>query len=286
MDELAIRTALADCRFGDVRVVTEIDSTNRALLAWATTHVDEAGRPIHDGSVLIARSQTAGRGRLGRQWIAPANTALLMSALVDTSDLALGRWPLLSFAMGLAVVDAVRDLEWFPKQRDVALKWPNDVIVHDSESAVGYRKLAGILAESSLPGPGTGWVVVGVGVNLVRPQIADPNLGPDAIPTWLSDHVPKLRGDDFTVATLSHFESYVHILSQSAGAFLECYRVHCATLGRQVAADLGDRTLIGIATDVDPGGRLILTDFTNHSHIVSAGDVVHLRPHEETPDEK
>lgn len=291
MDELAIRAALTDSRFGDVRVVSEIDSTNRALLDWAKVGVDEIGQTVHDGSVLIARSQTAGRGRLGRHWIAPPDTALLMSVLVRTDDLVPAHWPLLSFAMGLAVANAVGTSGSWPATHRIALKWPNDVTIDDDTSTSGYRKLAGILAESSLRGPGTACVVVGVGVNLVRPQRPDPSLGPEAIPTWLDDHVSTLDRTDFTVSVLRYFQTYVDILWQSSQMLLEHYRANCGTLGRRVTVDLGDRQLIGTATDIDSYGHLLLTDDQNSAHIVSAGDVVHLRPqsalpHQTMPNEK
>ena len=275
MDELALRNSLTGCRFWNVRVVNEIDSTNRALTAWAAIGSDDYGQPVADGSVLIARSQTAGRGRLGRRWIAPVDSALLMSVLVNTSKLALDSWPLLSFAMGLAVLDA---MEASGRPSGFGLKWPNDVIIDDGTSPTGYRKLAGILAESSMSGIGTGHVVVGVGVNLIRPAELDPALGPEAIPTWLNEHGALPGSETFTAQILRHFETYVHLLSRSSVSFLELYRPRCRTLHAQVTAELGDRQLHGVATGIDADGRLIITDLENHIHVLSAGDVNHLRP--------
>ena len=102
MVEATLRSSLAGSRFANVRVVESIDSTNRALLAWSATGADDRGAPINDGAVLIARTQTAGRGRLGRRWVAPIDSALLMSVLVRPAPLSIEHWPLLSFAMGIA----------------------------------------------------------------------------------------------------------------------------------------------------------------------------------------
>ena len=278
MDELALRNSLNGCRFGNVRVVNKIDSTNRALTAWAAVGSDDHGQPVADGSVLIARSQTAGRGRLGRRWIAPVDSALLMSVLVSTSKLALDSWPLVSFAMGMAVLDALEASDGPGATSGFGLKWPNDVIIDDGTSPTGYRKLAGILAESSMSGIDTGHVVVGVGVNLIRPAELDPALGPEAIPTWLNEHVALPDSETFTAQILRRFETYVHLLSRSSVSFLELYRPRCRTLHAQVTADLGDRQLHGIATGIDALGRLIITDPENNVHILSAGDVHHLRP--------
>ncbi len=275
MDELTLRTALQGSRFADVSVVASIDSTNRALINWAVDHTDVEGRSFHDGSVLIARSQTAGRGRLGRSWVAPPDSALLMSVLLHTSALPLDRWPLLSFAMGLAVVDATAAIS---NARSVGLKWPNDVVIENPKSPVGYRKLAGILAESSMNGPNGGHVVVGVGVNLFRPETLDPALGPEAVPTWLNEHGMTSTAEDFTVRLLQGFAGHINALTKLPRTFMDAYRARCLTLGRHVTANLGDRSLTGVATDVDAAGHLLVSDTNNHAHILSAGDVVHLRP--------
>ena len=275
MDGVAGRAALAGSRFADVRVVDSIDSTNRALLAWAIAGHDDAGTTIADGAVLIARSQTAGRGRLGRAWIAPPNSALLMTVLVDPMAMPIDRWPLLSFAMGVAVVDCASALGV-----DASLKWPNDVVVGDGTALHGYRKLAGILAESHV-GERQRFVVVGIGINLVRPTALDPALGPDAVPTWLGDHAPLGSREAFTAEVLMAFERSVSTLATDPSEFVARYRSVCSTLGRIVEADLGGRRVVGAAVDVDPSGHLIVdvaSSAGTERHVLSAGDVVHLRP--------
>jgi BirA family biotin operon repressor/biotin-[acetyl-CoA-carboxylase] ligase len=99
-----------------------------------------AGAP--HGTVVTAGVQTAGRGRQGRTWSAPAGTALLFSLLLRIYD------PLLPLRAGLAVADLAGD--------HALVKWPNDVLV-------GGRKLAGILVEARLQ---DGWAVLGIGVNV------------------------------------------------------------------------------------------------------------------------
>ena len=275
MDGVALRAALAGSRFSDVRVVDSIDSTNRALLAWAVAGHDLAGTTVADGAVLIARSQTAGRGRLGRTWIAPPDSALLMTVLVDTTAMPIERWPMLSFAMGMAVVDRAASLGV-----DASLKWPNDVVVADATAPFGYRKLAGILAESHV-GDRQRFVVVGIGINLVRPAQLDPALGPDAVPTWLADHAPIPSRESFTAEVLAAFERFVGTLASNPSRFVDRYRTVCSTLGRVVQADLGGRRVVGTAADVDESGHLII-EVTSAAgverHVLSAGDVVHLRP--------
>ncbi len=275
MDGVALRGALAASRFADVRVVDSIDSTNRALLNWAIDGHDTNGVAVGDGTVLIARSQTAGRGRLGRTWIAPPDSALLMTVLLDSRALPMERWPLLSFAMGMALIE-----------RSVALgvtatlKWPNDVVVADATAPSGYRKLAGILAESHVS-ERQRFVVVGMGVNLRRPTSLDPALGADAVPTWFDDHASLASVESFTAEVLRSFEQHVGVLTADVDGFVARYRTVCSTLGQTVAADLGLRRIVGVAVDVDESGHLIVEEPTSAGcvrHVLSAGDVVHLRP--------
>jgi BirA family transcriptional regulator, biotin operon repressor / biotin---[acetyl-CoA-carboxylase] ligase len=113
----------------------EIDSTNRRARKLAA-----AGAP--HGTLVTAGVQTAGRGRQGRTWEAPAGSALLCSLIVRELD------PLLSLRAGLAVADVAGAA--------ARVKWPNDVLL-------GEGKVAGVLVEGR---PGDGWAVIGIGVNV------------------------------------------------------------------------------------------------------------------------
>jgi BirA family biotin operon repressor/biotin-[acetyl-CoA-carboxylase] ligase len=101
-----------------------------------------AGAP--HGTLVTADSQTAGRGRQGRSWVAAPGDALLMSLLVRRVD------PLLPLAAAVAVCESLAGLE-------AAIKWPNDVWLADR------RKVAGILLEGR---PQEGWAVIGIGLNV------------------------------------------------------------------------------------------------------------------------
>src|ERR1051325_2188638 len=108
----------------DVRPFTELDSTNRWLL-------DEARRGAPEGVVAVADHQTAGRGRLGRTWEAPAGASLLTSILLRPA-LPLERRHLVTTAVALAGAAAI-------SEAGPLLKWPNDLLI-------GNRKVAGVLA--------------------------------------------------------------------------------------------------------------------------------------------
>jgi BirA family biotin operon repressor/biotin-[acetyl-CoA-carboxylase] ligase len=136
----------------EVRRFEELDSTNRYLLDQA-----RAGAP--EGLVAVADHQTAGRGRLGRRWEAPAGAGLLVSVLLRPS-LPIEELHLCTVAVALAARSACTEAAGV----EPGLKWPNDLIV-------GERKVAGILAEAR-----EGAVVVGIGVNVAWPP-------PDTEPT-------------------------------------------------------------------------------------------------------
>lgn len=246
-----------------VRVVAETGSTNADLAQAAREGAAE-------GTVLIAERQLAGRGRLDRQWQAPARAALTFSVLLRPPVPAarLGWLPLLA---GLALVDAVRPL-------DVALKWPNDLLVRSTSS--NYGKCAGILAEAIGDA-----VVVGIGLNVSQrvdelPAPTDPDAFP---PTSLA-----LAGNratdrtDLLVRVLGRLADRYRLFSRSGGdpvssGLAEAYRAACLTIRREVSVALpGGVDLHGEAIDVDADGRLVV-ETPDGVRALAAGDVRHVR---------
>lgn len=138
----------------------EIGSTNDEAARLA-----ELGAP--EGTTVIASSQTAGRGRLGRTWFSPPGAGLYVSVICRNARAA----PYLSLAGGVAVADGILAATGLP----VEIKWPNDIVV--DAGAGRKRKLAGILAEAASSAEGVLHVILGFGINL-RPaaypsEIAD-----------------------------------------------------------------------------------------------------------------
>lgn len=254
----------------EVRVVEETGSTNADLAARAAD-----GAP--EGTVLVTELQTAGRGRQGRAWTAPARSGLMFSMLLrpDVPVRTLGWAPLLT---GVAVATAVRRMTaWAEEGKgflsggdaavDVRLKWPNDLMA-------GERKLAGILAEKV-----DGGLVVGVGLNVGLRESELPvetatSLAIEGAP--LSDRAPLLR------AILREFATWYREWTALAGdpersGLRTAYKDLCGTLGRRVRVELpGAQALAGTARDVDEAGRLVVAG-TGGDRAVSAGDVVHVR---------
>ena len=128
-----------------------------------------ADRGAPEGATVIAASQSAGRGRMGRAWFSPPGAGLYVS--VVCRDPAAG--PFLTLAGGVAVADGIRNATGLPVQ----ITWPNDIVVADSSLVRRRRKLAGILAEASSTGDLLQHVILGFGVNVrsaaYPPEIAD-----------------------------------------------------------------------------------------------------------------
>ena len=149
-------------------VMPRIDSTNTELMRGA-----RAGRlePV----LLVAEQQTAGRGRLGRDWHSEAGSHQANPASLTFSlglPLSPADWSGLSLAVGVSIVQSLHP--------DLRLKWPNDVWLHD-------RKLAGILIETASLGDQR-YAVVGVGINIRQPQAT----GLATPPAWLAELLPAI----------------------------------------------------------------------------------------------
>ncbi|MEA2374356.1 MAG: BirA family transcriptional regulator [Thermoleophilaceae bacterium] len=201
------------------------DSTNQRGKELA------AGGAPH-GTVVTADEQTAGRGRQGRVWVAPAGSALLMSVVVRELD---ERAALLPLAAAVAVCEAAEALA--PVR--CAIKWPNDVWVEE-------RKVCGILVEGR---PAEGWAVVGVGLN-VRVSEFPPDLA--AIATSLS----AAAGVTPTVEEALR-ETLVALdrrLRTPAAELLDAWRERDALRGRTIRWNGGE----GVAAGIDDTGALVV----------------------------
>jgi BirA family transcriptional regulator, biotin operon repressor / biotin---[acetyl-CoA-carboxylase] ligase len=156
-------------RLGDAVVYfSEISSTNDHASALAE-------RGAAEGTVVIAGAQTAGRGRLGRQWYSPPGAGLYFSIVFRTRTVA----PYLTLAAGVAVASGIRIATALP----VEIKWPNDVVTAGANGPARRRKPAGVLAEGSSSPEGLQHVVLGIGINL----------GPAAYPRELADRASSIE---------------------------------------------------------------------------------------------
>lgn len=251
-------------------VLDETGSTNDELVRRAVA----GGEP--EFSVLLTTSQTAGRGRLGRVWVAPPGKTLAVSVLLrpsagDGTALGLEHFGWLPLLAGIAMTRAVAGQL---QDRRVTLKWPNDVQVEGA-------KIAGILAELL---PGGDAVVIGVGVNLAfeRAELPTPTstslvlCGAEKTGDELADAVLSSYLRELKALYLSFLE---HRADPDASGLRAALLALCRTLGQRVKVQLpGDELLFGEAVDIDPAGRLLVKSSADGLvQAVAAGDVTHLR---------
>ena len=212
--------------------VRETASTNDRARELAA-----AGAP--HGTLVTAAAQSAGRGRQGRTWSAPAGHALLMSLVLRDAH------SLLPLTAAVAVAEAVGD--------DARIKWPNDVLV-------GGRKVAGILAEGR---PQEGWAVLGIGVNVaVRVEDLPPELHASA--GTLGRDPSEV--EPFLTSLLGALE---RALSLPADQLLDAWRSRDALRGHPVSWTAGRGTAAGI----DGEGRLVVELPDGGRTTLDAGEV-------------
>jgi BirA family transcriptional regulator, biotin operon repressor / biotin---[acetyl-CoA-carboxylase] ligase len=193
------------------------DSTNERARALAS-----AGAP--HGTLVTADEQSAGRGRQGRVWTAPARSAVLMSAVLRE----------LSETLPLAAAVAV--CEALPV--DARIKWPNDVWIEG-------RKVAGILVEAR---PQEGWAVLGIGLNVTTESFP-----PDLNATSLRLAGATLSPEQALAALIDSLSRW---LSQPPSAVLTAWRSRDALLGQPVRWSNGSNE--GTAAGIDDSGALIV----------------------------
>ena len=220
---------------------------------------------------VVTDHQTAGRGRLDRSWETPAGVALTFSAVVDP-DVPDARWPWLPLLAGLAVSAAVRRTTGV----EATLKWPNDVLVGD-------RKLAGILVERLLRRTGRAdrpVAVVGIGINVHQSALPLDGATSLALEGSPVDRAHLLEAVlERLTAELAGWRSSGGDPEGGPGNLHASYQQTCATLGREVTAHLpGNRTVTGLAEEVDAMGRLVVRSAAGERTAVGAGDVLHVRP--------
>ncbi len=249
LSEQALKQALAQVGISaPVRFDEVTGSTNATALELAA-----AGTP--EWTLVAARHQTAGRGRLGRRWVDEPGGALMFS-LVLRPPLPPERAGLLSLLAGAAVAGACREVCGAP----VGCKWPNDLLLRD-------RKVGGVLAESRIAEGEFEHVVVGVGINLAQA----PKDVREAAAIGGCDQLELLTG------FLGSFRRmYQPAHPAFAGAVLARYREVSLTLGAEVRAEtVGGRTVEGRAVDLDEGGGLIV-ETQSGREVVAFGEVEHL----------
>jgi BirA family biotin operon repressor/biotin-[acetyl-CoA-carboxylase] ligase len=237
-----------------------IDSTNIEALKQARQGAEE-------GLCLVARQQTAGRGRQGRSWTS-AMDAGLYASIILRPQIDVRRIPMITLASAIAVFETLVSLGLSPD-----IKWPNDVLINE-------KKICGILAETTETDRGMA-VVVGIGINITV----------DSIPANVAENATSVNAElgqavtpaDIEPILLDRFQSFYELLCGTGGAesIVDEWTTRSTyAKGKQVRVKLSKEMITGLTDGLEPDGALRLRTSDGSIHVIHAGDVERLRADE------
>lgn len=233
---------------------SEVASTNDLAKEMAVIGARE-------GTILIAATQTHGKGRLGRTWVSPSGGIWLSTILrpkLNSNEI-----PKLTLMTSLAVASAIGQL--FDLKSEV--KWPNDVLVN-------ARKICGILTEANTRNDVTNFAVVGIGINA--------NIELDTLPKQVRENATSLKHElkreidreRLLCAVLENMEHYyVRLISGRFKSILKEWKALCSSLGSYVEITNFEEKIEGQAIDVDEDGGLLVRLQDGTLRKVLSGDI-------------
>ncbi len=237
-----------------IELLAEVDSTNAYLARRAAE--------LPDGAAVFAEYQSAGRGRLGRAWLAPRGSSVLCSVLLFEPVAAVDGGGLLApHATMLATVAACEAIETVSDCRP-GVRWPNDVVI-------AGRKLGGVLAEVIAPKAAEAdrsrAVIIGIGINcLQHPGHFEPELTQRATSLEIESRLPVARAG-IAAALLTRLDAWVRALQARAAAVARLrqeWRCRSADLGARVALQHDATVFTGTVVDIcDTGDLDVQLDF-------------------------
>ncbi|WP_417830573.1 biotin--[acetyl-CoA-carboxylase] ligase [Thalassospira sp.] len=229
-----------------------VDSTNDEAKRLA----DKGAR---SGALVLARTQTSGRGRRGRAWSSPVGN--LFSSLLLRPNCSLSEAARLTFLIAVSLAEAIETVTAGKVRPDC--KWPNDLMVNG-------RKISGILLESaSNDGAATDYLVIGAGVNVAFfPEDAERPA------TSLAALGAPVSVDDLVSCYIERVAHWLPIWEQQGFAPIrEAWLSRAYGIGNPVIARLTSRELEGTFVGLDDDGSLILREDSNVEHRIGAGEV-------------
>jgi BirA family transcriptional regulator, biotin operon repressor / biotin---[acetyl-CoA-carboxylase] ligase len=245
-----------------LEVLFEVDSTNTRLLGLAPP-------PAGSAEVCLTELQYAGRGRLGRRWIAPFGGGIAVSLGWSCSDV-VRTLPALSLGVGVAVVRALERAG----AAGISLKWPNDIWFND-------RKMGGVLIELRAEAGGPAYVVIGLGLNVSLPATARQEIEASGVSAAAAADACQqepsrnlLAGAilDELLSMLVEYERF------GFAAFRDAWTALDALRDREVQVLVGQTAILGIARGVDLDGALLLETADRTQRFVSGEASLRLTP--------
>ena len=239
----------------DIFYFRDTDSTN-------VRAEDSANEGAPEGAIVVAETQSLGRGRRGRSWFSPPGDGIYVSIILRPR-LSPNEAPKLTLMASVAAAETLLSLT----PTSVNIKWPNDILI-------GGRKVAGILTEISADMDRIHYVIVGLGVNVNIPAESFP---PEIRDSATSIFMETGRGYSRIRILQSYLESFeAHYETFNTEGFepvMNRWRQLTDVMGKRITVDLINRTYTGVVLDVDDDGFLILQDNKGALMKIVSGDV-------------
>lgn len=236
----------------NIELFDTIDSTNSYLKSNAYNK--------KEGSIVISKNQSAGKGRLGRSFFSPEGSGIYMSILLKP-QLDIGDTGLITAMSALAVSDAIKTVTGI----DCPIKWVNDIYYND-------KKLCGILCEAgyNMELANLSYVVVGIGINVYEPNEGFPKDIANIATALLREKTYNLRNN--LVATIADkiFYYYSRIGDRS---FVKDYRDRCFVPGRDISVIKNGESIEAKAIDIDESCRLLVQYKDGNKEYLNSGEI-------------
>lgn len=215
-----------------------------------------------EGTVVIAETQTKGKGRLGRIWYSPKFKGLYFS-LILRPKISMDKASIITLLAGVSICEAIKD---YPGE-ETQIKWPNDIILRN-------KKLGGILTEVKAELDEVNFLIIGVGLNINNDKKS------------LISGATSLRQESIEeLSRLGIFQNILYRLESNYCLFqkrgpaevIEKWRSRSFTLGKRVKVYSHKEHIEGEAVDIDSDGALLVRKDCGFTQKITAGDVVHCR---------
>ncbi|MCP3923520.1 MAG: biotin--[acetyl-CoA-carboxylase] ligase [Desulfobacterales bacterium] len=233
----------------------ETDSTNIKAR-------DLAEEGAEEGTIVIAESQTMGRGRKGRSWYTGKGSGIFLS-LILRPPLAPTEVAITTLMTAIAMVEAVKSVT----KVEPKIKWPNDLLL-------GGKKICGILTEVSTEMDSVNYIIVGIGININTEAVSFPKEIKNIATSLHIETGEKFKRKLITQSFLKSFEKLYNILkNRNFNHIMKEWKKHSDMIGKRVEIEIFERKIKGVVEDIEDDGVLrVCSDDGSIERIIS-GDI-------------
>ncbi len=236
-----------------IQFLSEVASTNTLAMEMAAD-----GAP--EGTIVIAETQTGGKGRLGRKWISPKGNLYL--SVVLRPDIPMQKAPLITLTGAVAVASAIRTTCGLA----AGIKWPNDILISG-------KKVSGLLTEMSAEQDRIRHIVLGIGVDVNMEMVELPPEVRSLTTTLAAEAGAKINRNALLQQVLRDLERWYQKFLENGADVLEEWNKLNTTVGNRITVSGAGDTIEGLAQEIDSDGRLIVRLDDGTIRAVAAGDV-------------